>query len=43
MFPGPDDREFWERVLDRNTSTARALAERGLLRYYAMEAFVAER
>jgi len=42
MFPGYDDREFWERVLERNTSTARALAELGLPRYYAAEAFVVE-
>jgi glucosamine-6-phosphate deaminase len=41
MFPGAyDDREFWERVQDRNTVTARRLDQLGLPQYYAMEAFV---
>jgi glucosamine-6-phosphate deaminase len=41
MFPGAyDDREFWERVQDRNTATARRLDQLGLPQYYAMEAFV---
>ncbi|MBI4551383.1 MAG: glucosamine-6-phosphate deaminase [Candidatus Latescibacteria bacterium] len=41
MFPGAyDDREFWERVQDRNTATARLLDRLGLPQYYAIEAFV---
>ncbi|MYH19226.1 MAG: hypothetical protein F4132_08970 [Gemmatimonadetes bacterium] len=44
MFPGAyDDREFWERVQDRNTHTARRLDKLGFPQYYAMEAFVLER
>jgi glucosamine-6-phosphate deaminase len=44
MFPGAyDDREFWERVQDRNTSTAQVLDRLGLPQYYAMEAFVVEK
>ena len=44
MFPGAyDDREFWERVQDRNTRTARRLDKLGFPQYYAMEAFVLER
>lgn len=39
-FPGPDDREFWQRVEDRNRGTADYLAARGLPAYYAMEAYV---
>lgn len=43
MFPGAyDDREFWERVQDRNTATARLLDRLGLPQYYAIEAFVIE-
>ncbi|MBI3920377.1 MAG: glucosamine-6-phosphate deaminase [Armatimonadetes bacterium] len=43
MFPGAcDDREFWERVQQRNTTTARLLHQFGLPEYYAMEAFVVE-
>ncbi len=41
MFPGAyDDREFWERVQDRNISTAKRLDQLGFPQYYAMEAFV---
>lgn len=41
MFPGAyDDREFWQRARDRNTSTARALNKLGLPEFYAAEAFV---
>ena len=44
MFPGAyDDREFWERVQDRNTHTARRMDKLGFPQYYAMEAFVLER
>jgi glucosamine-6-phosphate deaminase len=42
-FPGPDPREFWERVEDRNRATATELERLGLPAYYAMEAFVVER
>jgi glucosamine-6-phosphate deaminase len=41
-FPGPDPREFWERVEDRNQVTAAELERLGLPAYYAMEAFVVE-
>ncbi len=40
-FPGPDPREFWQRVEDRNRGTAELLQSLGLPAYYAMEAFVA--
>jgi glucosamine-6-phosphate deaminase len=39
-FPGPDPREFWQRVEDRNRGTAELLRNLGLPAYYAMEAFV---
>jgi glucosamine-6-phosphate deaminase len=39
-FPGPDPREFWQRVEDRNRGTAELLRSLGLPAYYAMEAFV---
>jgi glucosamine-6-phosphate deaminase len=39
-FPGQDDREFWQRVQDRNTGTAEMLDRLGLAEYYAMEAYV---
>ena len=42
-FPGPDPREFWERVRDRNRGTAQELARLGLPAYFAMEAFVVRR
>jgi glucosamine-6-phosphate deaminase len=42
-FPGPDEREFWERTEDRNRGTADLLARLGLPAYYAMEAYVVER
>ncbi len=42
-FPGPDEREFWQRVEDRNRGTADYLAARGLPAYYAMEAFVVKK
>ncbi|HEY7636659.1 MAG TPA: glucosamine-6-phosphate deaminase [Gemmatimonadales bacterium] len=39
-FPGPDDREFWQRVEARNQGTAAELDRLGLAEYFAMEAFV---
>ncbi len=42
-FPGPDPREFWQRVEDRNTGTAEALRKLGLPAYFAMEAYVVVR
>ncbi|MEJ2217512.1 MAG: PIG-L family deacetylase, partial [Gemmatimonadota bacterium] len=39
-FPGLDEREFWQRVEERNRTTARVLDELGLPAYYAMEAYV---
>ena len=43
LFPGPDEREFWQRVEDRNRGTAAMLAGLGLPAYYAMEAYVVQR
>lgn len=42
MFPGPDEREFWQRVAERNTTTARRFYKLGLPYYHAMEAYVEE-
>ena len=42
-FPGPDPREFWQRVEDRNRGTANLMESLGLPAYYALEAFVVER
>ena len=39
-FPGPDPREFWQRVEDRNLGTADLAQRLGLPAYYALEAFV---
>jgi glucosamine-6-phosphate deaminase len=39
-FPGADDREFWQRVEERNTGTARIVDRLGLPEYFAMEAYV---
>ena len=39
-FPGPDPREFWQRVEDRNRGTAEQLRSLGLPAYFALEAFV---
>jgi len=41
-FPGPDDREFWQRVEARNKATAAELDRLGLAEYFAMEAYVVE-
>ncbi len=42
-FPGPDEREFWQRTDARNRGTADLLVSLGLPAYYAMEAYVVER
>ena len=42
-FPGPDEREFWQRVEARNQGTAAELDRLGLAEYFAMEAYVVER
>src|SRR5262245_40360711 len=39
-FPGLDDREFWQRVEERNTTTAKQVDQLGLPEYYAMESYV---
>jgi glucosamine-6-phosphate deaminase len=39
-FPGQDEREFWQRVEQRNKETARTLDRLGLAEYFAMEAYV---
>lgn len=43
MFPGPDDREFWQRVEDRNTDTAHRFYQLGLPYCHALEAYVEQR
>jgi len=40
LFPGADDREFWQRAEDRNKATAKYYDQLGLAEYEAMEAFV---
>ncbi|MCA1572124.1 MAG: PIG-L family deacetylase, partial [Chloroflexi bacterium] len=42
-FPGPDEREFWQRVESRNRGTAAILERLGLPAYFAMEAYIVER
>ena len=42
-FPGPDAREFWQRVVDRNRGTADFLRLLGLPAYRAMEAYLVTR
>jgi glucosamine-6-phosphate deaminase len=39
-FPGQDEREFWQRVEQRNKDTAATLDHLGLAEYFAMEAYV---
>lgn len=39
-FPGMDEREFWQRVEERNKNTAEQLNRLGLPDYFAMEAYV---
>jgi glucosamine-6-phosphate deaminase len=41
-FPGPDEREFWQRVEARNKATAAELDRLGLAEYFAMEAYVVQ-
>jgi len=40
-FPGVDEREFWQRVEERNKGTASLVDQLGLPEYFAMEALVA--
>ena len=40
LFPGTDDREFWQRAEDRNRHTAKTYDALGLAEYEAIEAFV---
>ena len=40
LFPGTDQREFWQRAEDRNRSTAQLYDKFGLAEYEAIEAFV---
>jgi len=42
-FPGQDDREFWQRVEERNRNTAKRVDQLGLPEYFAMEAYVVRR
>ncbi len=39
-FPGVDEREFWERIEERNKATAHLVDQLGLPEYFAMEAIV---
>lgn len=40
LFPGADEREFWQRAEDRNRATAKLYDRLGLAEYEAIEAFV---
>ncbi|HUO07305.1 MAG TPA: glucosamine-6-phosphate deaminase [Phycisphaerae bacterium] len=40
MFPGLDQREFWQRAEDRNRATAKMYDQLGLAEYEAIEGFV---
>jgi glucosamine-6-phosphate deaminase len=40
MYPGADEREFWERAEDRNRETARIYDQLGMAQYAAIEGFV---
>lgn len=40
LFPGHDDREFWQRSEDRNRNTAQLYDKLGFAEYEAMEGFV---
>jgi glucosamine-6-phosphate deaminase len=40
MFPGADEREFWQRAEDRNRETARLYDKLGLPQFAAIEGFV---
>ena len=39
-FPGVDEREFWQRVEERNKATAHLVDQLGLPEYFSMEAIV---
>jgi glucosamine-6-phosphate deaminase len=39
MFPGADEREFWQRAEERNTGTAALYDELGMAQYHAIEGF----
>jgi glucosamine-6-phosphate deaminase len=43
LFPGADDREFWQRAEQRNIQTARTLDRLGLPEFSGAEAFVIQR
>lgn len=40
LFPGADEREFWQRAEDRNKATAQVYDQLGLAEYEAIEGFV---
>jgi glucosamine-6-phosphate deaminase len=40
MFPGSDEREFWQRAEARNRETANLYDRLGLAEYAAIEGFV---
>jgi len=40
LFPGPDEREFWQRSEQRNRGTAKLYDKLGFAEYEAIEAFV---
>jgi len=40
MFPGADEREFWQRAEERNRQTAKMYDQLGLAEYEAIEGFV---
>ena len=40
LFPGPDEREFWQRSEDRNRATAQLYDQLGFAEYEAIEGFV---
>lgn len=40
LFPGTDEREFWQRSEDRNRATAKIYDDLGLAEYEAIEGFV---
>jgi glucosamine-6-phosphate deaminase len=40
LFPGHDEREFWQRAEDRNKATAKLYNQLGMAEYEAIEAFV---
>jgi glucosamine-6-phosphate deaminase len=42
-FPGVDEREFWQRVEERNRETAKRVDQLGLPEYFAMEALKVRR